>query len=188
MTAAYARVSLTAPTTVDLDALIERAVAGDESAFASLYRLHADGVHGLITRLVGPRPEREDLLQEVFVRFHRALPSYRREAAVSSFLHRITVRACIDHLRARRRRPEANTPLDDNLVDPGASPDRRVDIARALAFLDELDPKQRIAFVLREVLELSYPEIGHLMGSFTTTARMRVAAATRALAATRRTP
>jgi DNA-directed RNA polymerase specialized sigma24 family protein len=54
-----------------------------------------------------------------------------------------------------------------------------------LAFLDRLDAKQRVAFVLREVLELSYPEIAKLMGSFETTARMRVAAATRAL---RRSP
>lgn len=182
MRVAIARVNATASSADELDALVERAAGGDELAFAAIYRLHADGIHALLTRLVGPRAEREDLLQDVFVRFHRALPSFRRESSVSTFLHRITVRVAIDHLRARGRRPDTSAELDENIADLGLGADRRVDVLRALAFLDRLDPKQRIAFVLREVLDLSYPEIAQLMGSFTTTARMRVRAATRALA------
>jgi RNA polymerase sigma-70 factor (ECF subfamily) len=181
VTAAFVRVTLTAPS-ADVDALVDRAVAGDQLAFAALYRLHAEAVHALLTRLVGPRADREDLLQDVFVRLHRALPSYRRDAALSTFLHRITVRVALDHLRSRRRRPDASPLDDDDFIDPSLSTDQRADVTRALAFLDDLDPKQRVAFILREVLDLSYPEIAHLMGSFTTTARMRVAAATRALA------
>jgi RNA polymerase sigma-70 factor (ECF subfamily) len=190
VTAAFARVSLTAPSSAELDALVGRAVAGDQIAFAALYRLHAANIHALVTRLVGPRADREDLLQEVFVRFHRALPRYRREASVSTFLHGITVRVALDHLRARRRRPDAVAPDDDRdlelVADPSLAPDQRLaqraEVERALAFLDRLSPQQRIAFVLREVLDLSYPEIAEMMGSFETTARMRVAAATRALA------
>jgi DNA-directed RNA polymerase specialized sigma24 family protein len=82
------------------------------------------------------------------------------------------------------------TPDDDRdlelVVDPSLAPDQRLaqraEVERALAFLDRLSPQQRVAFVLREVLDLSYPEIAELMGSFETTARMRVAAAARALA------
>ncbi|HUQ03643.1 MAG TPA: sigma-70 family RNA polymerase sigma factor [Kofleriaceae bacterium] len=197
-----ASTSATAPSAAELDALVARAAAGDQIAFAALYRLHAASIHGLITRLVGPGSEREDLLQEVFVRFHRALPSYRREAAPATFLHGITVRVAIDHLRARRRRPDLvsrgesargdHARSDDDpdeiaaLVDPSLSAEQRValraDVERALAFLDRLSPKQRIAFVLREVLDHSYAEIAQLMDSFETTARMRVAAAARALA------
>jgi RNA polymerase sigma-70 factor (ECF subfamily) len=183
--AAIARVPPIAPSAGELDALVGRAVAGDQVAFAALYRLHSAEVFGLLTRLVGPRPEREDLLQDVFVRFHRALPAYRKEAAVATFLHGIAVRVAIDHLRARKRRPEASGELDENLVDHGLSAEQRLEIERALAFLDRLDARQRVAFVLREVLGLSYPEIATLMGSFETTARMRVAAAARAL---RRSP
>ncbi len=186
MPIATARVSPTAPSAAELEALIARAVAGDGQAFAALYRAHADGVHALLTRLVGPRSEREDLLQDVFVRFHRALPTYRGEAAVSTFLHRITVRVAIDHLRARRRRPDTSSAFAEDVADLAAPADQRLvqraEVEQALAFLDRLEAKPRIAFILREVLDLSYPEIAHLMGSFTTTARMRVAAAHRALA------
>ncbi|MBZ0236460.1 MAG: sigma-70 family RNA polymerase sigma factor [Deltaproteobacteria bacterium] len=186
MTVAIARVSPPAPSADELDALVARAVAGDQLAFAALYRMHAGGVHALLTRLVGPRAEREDLLQDVFVRFHRALPRFRGDAALATFLHRIVVRVALDHLRARRRRPEAGAPLDEEVADTSASPEQRLaqraEIERALGFLDGLGPEQRIAFVLREVLELSYPEIAQLMGTFATTARMRVTAATRALA------
>jgi RNA polymerase sigma-70 factor, ECF subfamily len=184
--AAIARVpSIAAPSAGELDALVGRAVAGDPIAFAALYRMHAGEMYGLLTRLIGARPEREDLLQDVFVRFHRALPGFRREAAVSTFLHGIAVRVAIDHLRARKRRPEAGVELDEDVADHALPADQRLEIERALAFLDGLDGKQRVAFVLREVLGLSYPEIATLMGSFETTARMRVAAATRAL---RRSP
>ncbi len=185
MTVAIARVSPAAPGG-EVEGLVERAVAGDQLAFAAIYRLHADAVHRLLTRLVGPRPEREDLMQEVFVRLHRALPRYRGDAALATFLHQIAVRVAIDHLRARRRRPEPTAVLDEDLADVAASPAQRfaqrAEIERAMALLDGLGAKQRIAFILREVLELSYPEIARLMGTFTTTARMRVAAATRALA------
>lgn len=185
MRVAAARVPSIAPSVEEIDALVTRAVAGDQLAFAALYRMHAGEVFGLLTRLVGPRSEREDLLQEVFVRFHRALPTFRGDAAVSTFLHGIAVRVAIDHLRARKRRPDTSGELDENLVDHALSADQQLEIERALAFLDRLDANQRVAFVLREVLGLSYPEIATMMGSFETTARMRVAAAARAL---RRSP
>ncbi len=55
-----------------------------------------------ITRLVGPVAERDDLVQKVFIAFHRALPSYRGEARLSTYLHRIAVNTAYDHLRGRR--------------------------------------------------------------------------------------
>lgn len=179
----------------EVDALVDRAAAGDQQAFAALYRAHVQGVFALLTRLVGPRAEREDLLQDVFVRFHRALPGYRRDAALATFLHRITVRVALDHLRTCRRRPQVIAAAVDG-TEPGALAERAADgepspaervalrdeVARVLARLDRLEPAQRVAFVLREVVGLSYPEIAALQGCFATTARMRVAAAHRALA------
>ncbi len=169
----------------DPDVLVDRAIAGDHAAFAALYRAHADPIYALLTRLVGPCPEREDLLQDTFVRFHRALPRYRREASVRTFLHQLAIRAAYDHLRGRRRRP-AGEELDDELPATVTSPEERAEIAAVLRILDELSPEQRIAFVLRNVMGFTFPEIGDLVGCFATTARMRVNAAERAIAARRR--
>jgi RNA polymerase sigma-70 factor (ECF subfamily) len=165
--------------------LVALAAAGDHRAFAALYRAHADAVYGLLTRLIGPRSERDDLLQDTFVRFHRALPRYRGEARVTTFLHAIAVRVACDHLRARSKRP----PIDDAIDDVTANdlpPEQWAEIGEVLQFLDSLTADQRIAFVLREVLDYTYPDIAQLVGCLATTARMRVAAANRALDELRR--
>jgi DNA-directed RNA polymerase specialized sigma24 family protein len=120
------------------------AAAGDHEAFESIYRLHADRVFALLTRLIGPDREREDLLQDTFVRLHAALPRFRGDASLVTFIY---------------------------------------SIGRALAMLDKLRPKHRVAFVLREVMGMSHEEVAEVVGSFAATARMRVNAAKRKLAA-----
>ena len=180
----------------ELSELLDRATAGDQRAFAMLYDATASGIYGLLTRLVGPAPEREDLLQEVFIRFHRALPRYRREAALSTFLHRIAVRVAYDHLRQRGRQPklaqESVSELPGSQISAVDTSGRREEVAEVLALLARLEPKQRIALILRVALDLSYPEIADLVGCRPATARMRVAAANRALdklkSRTRRSP
>ena len=168
----------------DISEFVDAAMRGDQDAFARIYHAYADDVFALLTRLVGAEPEREDLLQEVFVRLHRALPKYRREAALATFLYRITVRVAHDHLRRNYRRPRVDTlptSLDGNQASAAACLEQSQEVARAMALLARLEPKQRIALILREALELSYPEIGALAGCRPATARMRVAAAHRAL-------
>src|SRR5205823_544445 len=89
------------------EALIAAARQGDGAAFARLFRRHADAVRTRITRLVGPVAERDDLVQKVFIAFHRALPTYRGDARLSTYLHRIAVNVAYDHLRGRRRWAES---------------------------------------------------------------------------------
>jgi RNA polymerase sigma factor (sigma-70 family) len=160
------------------------AAAGDRAAFESIYRAHADRTFALLTRLIGPDREREDLLQETFVRLHAALPRYRGDASLITFIYQITTHVALDHLR--RRRPLDELDLDGE-IDPSATPadqaQRREELARALAMLEKLPPKHRVAFVLREVLGYSHQEVAVLVGSFAATARMRVNAAKRKLAA-----
>lgn len=160
------------------------AAAGDRSAFESIYRSYADRIFGLLTRLIGPDREREDLLQETFVRLHAALPRYRGDASLITFTYQIATHVALDHLR--RRRPLDELDLDGEL-DPSATPAeqavRREELARAFALLEKLSPKHRVAFVLREVMGYSHEEVAVLVGSFAATARMRVNAAKRKLAA-----
>lgn len=179
-----------------LDPLVARARAGDADAFARLYHQHVDAVHARLTRLIGPVPEREDLLQQIFLRVHRALPRFRGDASFATFVHAIAVNLALDHLRTRRRKP---LDLDDDAVaavasaaDPaGRAADREV-LAQVGALLSELTADQRVAFVLIAIEGLSAREAGELVGASPDAVKQRAIAARRALVARlarpRRTP
>src|SRR5262249_43976029 len=143
------------------DELVARATRGERDAFAAIYHQLADAVYARLTRLLGPVPEREDVLQQVFIQLHRSLPSYRGNAVLATFVHRIAVNAAYDHLRARRRRPAvpATAPELDELVADAPSPavraQRREELAQLFDDLATLTPDKRIALVLVGVEGLS---------------------------------
>lgn len=160
-------------------ALVERARAGDRAAFEQLYRRHADLVYARLTRIVGPVAERDDLLQEVFLGLHRALPRFRGDAALSTLLYRITANVAYDHLRRRGRRPLEHADLDElaAVVSADAGPDERArraeELGRVLAALDRVKPKKRIALLLRVVEGLSFDEIGAIVDATADAAKKR---------------
>lgn len=133
-------------------ALVDRILAGDREAFTEVLRRHDDRLRALAYKLLGgDRHRMDDALQEAYVRAYRALPRFRRDADLGSWLYRITYNACIDELRRARRRP-APVDVADAVWDPpsaAAGPERVVDAAdaatRALAALPD---DQRITVVL----------------------------------------
>lgn len=169
-----------APLDVEVDRrLVAELVAGDRRAARTLFRRHAGQVHRHLTRLVGPVPDREDLLQEVFTSAFRSLPKFRGEAAFSTWLHSITVHVALDHLRRRKRSRYDDVALLESLRPaPGRTPEQHAalveDLRRALGFLDRLKPDKRIAFVLRVLDGRSLVEIGALVGATAATVRQRV--------------
>jgi RNA polymerase sigma-70 factor (ECF subfamily) len=175
----------------DDEALVEAASAGDRRAFQTLYQRHLDGVYGRLTRLLGPVPERDDLVQQVFVGLYRGLSRFRGEARLSTFLHRIVVNLACDHLERHRRDRGRLMPLDDEraaeVPELAASPEARVgqrqELAQVLAHLASLRPKKRIAFVLVAVEGLSLEGAAEIVGASADTVKQRVLAARRELAA-----
>jgi RNA polymerase sigma-70 factor (ECF subfamily) len=167
------------PVVDDDVALVERARRGDRDAFEALYRRHAAAVYARLSRLVGPVAEREDLTQEVFLGFHRALARFRGEAAPRTLLHRITVNVAIDHLRRRGRRPVAALDASalEELVGADDGPEERARRAQRLARVFEalatISPKKRVALLLRVVDELSFEEIGAIVGAKAEAAKKR---------------
>jgi len=168
-------------------ALIERAQRGDRQAFSLLFHRYVEEVHRRLTRLIGPDPEREDLVQEVFLAAFRGLEHFRGEAAFSTWLHSILVHVAYTHLRRRNRRPldlrdeeeieralQSQSPAD-NLAE------RRQQVKDALVLLDGIKPKKRIAFVLRVVEGLSLEEIGVLVNAKPAAVGQRVKYAQREL-------
>jgi RNA polymerase sigma-70 factor (ECF subfamily) len=173
----------------DDDALIAAARRGDGAAFARLFRRHADAVRTRITRLVGPVAERDDLVQKVFIAFHRRLHVYRSEAKLSTYLHRIAVNAAYDHLRWRHRAAENEEPFDAVALVEQLGPAledqvaARADLARLLALLDQVSPKKRIAFVLVAVEGCSLAEAAELIGDRVGAVKQRALYARRELLA-----
>jgi RNA polymerase sigma-70 factor (ECF subfamily) len=173
----------------DDDALIAAAREGDSAAFARLFHRHADAVRTRITRLVGPIAERDDLVQKVFIAFYRGLPKYRGEARLSTYLHRVAVNTAYDHLRGRHRWVDSASAPDVDAFDERVSPmlddqvAARADLARMVALLDHLSPKQRIAFVLVAVEGCSLAEAAALIGARVDTVKQRALHARRDLLA-----
>ena len=146
--------------------LARRAAGADVAAFEALYRRHHRRVHGVILRLVGHASARaEDLTQEAFVRAWQALPTFRFESAVSTWLHRMAVNTALMELRARRSRPQADD--DDDALESLSMPDtagRAVlgrDLERAVA---TLPPRARAVLVLHDVEGWKHEEIAAELG------------------------
>ncbi len=146
--------------------LAMRAAKADVAAFEQLYRRHHRRVHGVIVRLVGPASARaEDLTQEAFVRAWQALPSFRYESSVSTWLHRLAVTTALMELRSRRSRPLQDD--DDETFDQLSTPDTAGnavlgrDLERAVA---TLPPRARAVLVLHDVEGWKHAEIATELG------------------------
>ncbi|WDS37568.1 RNA polymerase sigma factor [Pseudoxanthomonas sp.] len=151
----------------DADVAAARSAAsGDTSAFEQLYRRHVGRVHGVIVRLVGAHGARaEDLTQETFVRVWRALPEFRFESALSTWLHRMAVNTALMELRSRRAGPRWEDEADNDdvaMIDPRAhGPALGMDLERAVA---TLPPRARAVLVLHDVEGWKHEEISVSLG------------------------
>ena len=132
--------------------LVARILAGDRQAFTEVLHRHDDRLRSLAWKLLGgDRHRMDDALQDAYVRAYRALPRFRQDADLGSWLYRIAYNACIDELRRAKRRPEpidTGQPVDEPAGDR-SEPERSVEAADAATrALASLPPAQRITVVL----------------------------------------
>lgn len=133
---------------------------------------------GVALRMLGNRAEAEEIAQETFLRAHRALPEFRGEARLHTWLYAIASRLCLNRLAAADRRLAR---ADDALA---AAPSQEPDAAAALerAELDAalreaiaaLPEDRRIVVILRDLEGLSYEEIGEALALEPGTVRSRL--------------
>jgi RNA polymerase sigma-70 factor (ECF subfamily) len=154
-----------------LTADLLRARAGDRLAFAAVVRRTQGEVWRLCAHL-GGRDTADDLTQETYVRAYRALPAFRHEASVRTWLLSIARRACADEVRARTRRRRR----DVRIAPPVDPPDPAAAVDLEL-LLSELDVDQRAAFVLTQLHGLSYAGAAAVCAVPVGTIRSRVARA-----------
>lgn len=155
--------------------LLAAHLAGDPTAFETIVYRHRDRLWSLALRTTNDPEEAADALQDAFLSAFRRANQFRGEAAVTTWLHRIVVNACLDRLRRRASRPSVSLPddLGQTMADPGDKMSQRetqLVIAKALA---NLPPDQRAAIVLVDVEGHSVQEAAELLGCPTGTVKSR---------------
>jgi RNA polymerase sigma-70 factor (ECF subfamily) len=167
--------------------LIRAAADGDDEAVNELVRRKREQVVRVAYQVTGDWEDAVDVAQGVFVRLWKGLRRYDPARRFDTWLYRITVNAAIDLVRARARGPQ---PLPEELAElaaPAAGPtaESALDLAelrRAFARLSSrLAPKQRVAFVLREIEGLETGEVARIMDVAESTVRNHLLQARRAL-------
>src|SRR6476659_8546793 len=107
------------PPAPKVEALVERARRRDPEAFRDLFQAHVGAVHRVVRRMVGARPDVDDLEQTTFVEAFRSLPDFRGDALFSTWLTRIAVRVTMHAVR-RRHLPASS--LDDVMEPASGTP------------------------------------------------------------------
>ncbi|WP_405479827.1 RNA polymerase sigma factor SigM [Streptomyces sp. NBC_00009] len=162
--------------------LLTRHVAGDKDAFGELVRRHRDRLWAVALRTLGDREEAADAVQDALVSAYRAAHTFRGQSAVTTWLHRITVNACLDRARktaSRKTSPVEDTERLEQLLEPhesAAAPAERNDLHRELfEALGTLPVDQRAALVLVDMQGYPVAEAARVLGVPTGTVKSRCA-------------
>jgi RNA polymerase sigma-70 factor, ECF subfamily len=162
--------------------LLRSHVDGDPQAFAELVRRHRDRLWAVAIRTIGDREEAADAVQDALLSAHRAAARFRGESAVTTWLHRIVVNACLDRMRRRQAHP--TVPLPDGTHSDDGSPrgpepaapiqdhDTAMVVRQALA---ALPVEQRAALVLVDVQGYPVIEAAEILGVAEGTIKSRCA-------------
>jgi len=150
------------------DAMLVESLRADEpDASAALFDRYGQYVERLLVRVLGPDPEIEDLLHEVFVEALGNIRQLRDPSRLKGWLTRMTVFIARGSLRRRRRQAWlVFLPGDEVPQQPSASsaPEARDMVARVFAVLQKLRPNHRIAFSLRYIEGMTLPEAAEASG------------------------
>lgn len=149
--------------------LVRRFLLGETGAFSTLVERHQTRVFNVALRILGDPEEARDAAQDTFLSLLRKLSQFREQAAFTTWLHRITVNACYDILRKKRRQPllrlvgSDDDPMPD-LAPPVADPaEETAGTLDVIAALREIPDEYRVVLVLADVQDLAYEEIARIV-------------------------
>lgn len=166
--------------------LLASHVAGDPDAFGELFRRHRDRLWAVALRTMGNPEDAADALQDAMIAAFRRAGSFRGDSAVTTWLHRVVVNACLDRHRAMKVR--AAQPLPDDLddasrgsvltaesTDPAAEAEVRERQQAVVSALATLPPEQRAALVLVDLEGHSVAEAAEVLDCAVGTVKSRCA-------------
>jgi RNA polymerase sigma-70 factor (ECF subfamily) len=160
--------------------LIIKAGQGDMKAFREIYQRASGYVYTLAYRVVNTKHDAEEVTQDVFLKLHHNLGSFKFEASFKTWLYRIAVNAALNHAKKRSRVTALE--VEEIFEDPTTvtQPDATKNIEagetekQLKGLLDQLNPDQRACIVLREIEGLDYQGIASSLGININTVRSRL--------------
>lgn len=165
---------------VDEEALMASYARGDDSAFSELFRSLARPLHRFLWRRFGSETVADDLLQQTFLRLHRARYEYRAGGPVRPWVFKIALRVGLDEMRKRVRRPIAadGKRLERTAQSAGArvdtDPVERAELCeRVSAAIDTLPEKQRVVVHLHRYGGLTFGQIAEIVGASESAVKLR---------------
>ena len=165
--------------------IIERAQQGDEEAFTEIIRAYRKRILGTVYRMISRGDDVEDVGQEVFSRLYDSLQQLRAPQVFEPWLYRLTINACYDYLRRKRREVDVRmadlseeqvVAVDAALSGRKALEEDRKEGARELleVLLDRVSPEDRMLLVLKEIQGLSLKELSEVYKVNTNALKVRL--------------
>jgi len=157
--------------------LLAAHVSGDSRAFGELVTRHRDRMWAVALRTLRDPEEAADAVQEAFISAFRAADRFRAESAVTTWLHRIVVNACLDRIRRRQSRPTVPLP-EEGPGEPATPRDAMADRELAMDIeeaLGTLPADQRAAIVLVDIQGYSVADAATALGVAEGTIKSRCA-------------
>jgi RNA polymerase sigma-70 factor, ECF subfamily len=167
---------VTAPERSDAE-LLRAHADGDPRAFEELVRRHRDRMWAVALRTLREPEEAADALQEALISAYRAAGSFRAESAVTTWLHRIVVNACLDRIRRRQVRPTVPLP-EEGPGEPAERRDRMAERDTAMVVeeaLGRLNAEQRAAITLVDIEGYPVADAAQMLGVAEGTVKSRCA-------------
>lgn len=177
-------------------ALVARLRAGEEAAFEDLVRSAGGRMLAVAQRMLGRDDDAQDAVQEAFLQAFRSLDRFDGRSQLTTWLHRITVNACLMKLRSRRRRPECSiedllpafqadghqrTPSKPWKPEPAAGIQQEEARSLVRDRIAELPEPYRVVLILRDIEELDTDETAAVLGLTTAAVKTRLHRARQAL-------
>lgn len=155
--------------------LIQKFIEGDETGFNTLVRRHKDKVRNIIYLTLGTTDSVDDISQDVFITVYRSLYKFRFESQFSTWLYRITINKCKDHLRKTKIRSIFNSIKDDE-EGPSYTPSvESKDISEIVRkAISKLPEKLKTPLLLKDIEGLSYQEIAESVDCEIGTVKSRI--------------
>jgi RNA polymerase sigma-70 factor (ECF subfamily) len=157
--------------------LIQHFLAGEVGAFERLVERYYQRIDRLAQQVVRHPMAAEDITQEVFLRAYRALPRFRGEASLYSWLYRITINLCLNYLRQQANRVSTAEDADASAIpvaDPSSLLENQERQRLVRGAIDALPAHYRVAIILRDLEGLSYREIADILGIPLGTVKSRI--------------
>jgi len=159
--------------------LIRRAQRGDRAAFDALVRRYDQEVLRMALRMVQSYEEAQDLYQEAFLKVYRSIGRFRLESRFSTWLYRVVMNVCLDHLRRQKSRGEMQMPENEDgeatylqsipepraALHPGRSLESREIASRMQVAMGRLSPRERIVFEMKHCQGMKLRDIGEICGT-----------------------